>query len=395
MHAPTRIRVGSGRGGYDVLVGAGTRHDLPVLVGEALGAIPRRALLVEDRGAATHAAAASAALERAGVAVARIALEPSEHHKTLDTFARIVAAALEAQLDRADIIIAVGGGIVGDVAGFAAAAYRRGVTFINVPTTLLAMVDASIGGKTGVNLPDAAGRLLKNMVGAFHPPALVVSDLDTLATLPGRVFRAGLGECVKHGLLGPALDQPDALPWLERHADRLTQAGDADVLRELVERSVRLKALVVAGDEREDPADARGRATLNLGHTYAHAMETLAGLSVPGWSDSGPLLHGEAVGLGLIAACRASAAAGLVEPALEVRVRAAVERLGLPAHVAGLPDDPELLDRMAADKKVIAGRRRLVLPVAGGGVRVVDGLSDPIVAAGWAAIRAATTLPHV
>ncbi len=373
----------AGSGPYEVVIGSGLRDRVPEFIASALGSLPKRALEVRDTNAATHA---GAALASAGVELTPCTVNPSEPAKSLETTERLLRAALDAKLDRADFIVGLGGGIVGDVAGFVAATYRRGVAFINRPTTLLAMVDASIGGKTGVNLTDESGRLLKNMVGSFHQPAIVIADLDTLTTLPARVFRAGLGECVKHALLGPVHHQPDALAWLERVAEDLREPR---TLRELVERSVRLKAAVVAGDEREDPHAPDGRAALNLGHTYAHAMETIAGLRIRSdGAEATGLMHGEAVALGLVAACRASALAGLAESALERRVRVLLERLGLPDAVAGLPDDDELVARMGADKKVVAGRQRLVLPLPEGGARVVEGVNAQIVRGGWAAVRA-------
>jgi 3-dehydroquinate synthase len=224
------------------------------------------------------------------------------------------------------------------------------------------MVDASVGGKTGVNLR-AGDMLHKNFVGAFHQPRLVVASVDTLASLDDRQFRAGLAECIKHTMVGGDID-PELGRWTADHLDRVL-ARDEGALIELIARNVAVKAAIVAGDERET-AETGGRALLNLGHTFAHAIETIDTLSPDGVASHAPLLHGEAVALGLVAASATASAMGRVDPGFVVAAEALIGRAGLPTRVAGLPPTDTLLARMAHDKKAIGGVQRLVLPAAPG-----------------------------
>ncbi|QKK09249.1 MAG: 3-dehydroquinate synthase [Planctomycetota bacterium] len=326
-------------------------------------------------------------MRAAGVQLTEIELNASEKAKSLETFGRILAAMGAARLERNDPVIALGGGITGDVAGFAAASYRRGVPVIQCPTTLLSMVDASVGGKTGVNL-DAGGSLQKNMVGAFHQPTVVVADIGTLSTLPDREFRAGLAECLKHGLLdsSPGAGGRTHLTWITDSLDRIL-ARDPTVLVELIARSVAFKAGVVRGDERETAESGGGRALLNLGHTFAHAIETLHHLSPTDNPGDAPLLHGEAVGLGLVACATTAVRMGLAPAALPEQISTLLTRCWLPASVRGLPDARSCWRLMGADKKTTGGKLRLVLPCKTHHARAVEILDHAPVLAGWDAIR--------
>ncbi|WP_295881323.1 3-dehydroquinate synthase [uncultured Thiohalocapsa sp.] len=336
----------------------------PILIGPGLLAQPacwqphvrgRQVLVVSnDTVAPLYLEAVEAAL--AGFDLHRVILPDGEQYKDLDTLNRIFDALLEARLGRDVILVALGGGVVGDMAGFAAACYQRGVAFIQVPTTLLAQVDSSVGGKTGVNHP-----LGKNMIGAFHQPRAVIADTDTLRTLPERELAAGLAEVVKYGLIR----DPAFFDWLEAHREHLL-ARDADALAEAIERSCRNKAAVVAADERE----AGQRALLNLGHTFGHAIE--AGMGYGVW------LHGEAVAAGMVLAAELSARLGWLDAADVSRARALLAGFGLPVDPPAALSVERWLALMAVDKKVQGGRLRLVL-LHGIGRAVVTADFDPAV----------------
>jgi 3-dehydroquinate synthase len=274
-----------------------------------------------------------------GLDVAEVILPDGEQYKDLGTLNRIFDALLANRFSRSCTLVALGGGVIGDMAGFAAACYQRGVAFIQVPTTLLAQVDSSVGGKTGVNHP--AG---KNMIGAFHQPRAVIADTDTLSTLPDRELRAGLAEVLKYGLIR----DPGFFDWLQTHREALL-TRDASALTEAIERSCRNKADVVAADELE----AGQRALLNLGHTFGHAIEAGAGYGV--W------LHGEAVGAGMAMAAAMSAALGWIDPATSEHVRAVIAAFGLPVDPPVDLSTDRWLELMAVDKKVVDGTLRLVL----------------------------------
>lgn len=271
-----------------------------------------------------------------------VSLPDGETHKTWETLNLIFDALLTHGCDRKTVMFALGGGVVGDMTGFAAASYMRGVPFVQVPTTLLAQVDSSVGGKTAINHP-----LGKNMIGAFYQPERVVCDLDTLQTLPARELSAGLAEVIKYG---PIADM-DFYDWIESHMDALMQR-DSDALGQVVRRSCEIKADVVGQDEREGGL----RAILNFGHTFGHAIE--AGMGYGQW------LHGEAVGCGMVMAARLSAAMGLVDEAFVSRLAALVQRAGLPT-VAPVLDPKDNVGRylalMRVDKKAEAGEIRFVL----------------------------------
>ena len=272
-------------------------------------------------------------------ALERVVLDDGEQQKTLETFGRIMDLLLGAGFSRDCVVVALGGGVVGDIAGFVAGCYQRGVSFVQVPTTLLAQVDSSVGGKTGVN--HALG---KNMIGVFHQPVCVLADMATLETLPDGELRAGLAEVVKYALIA---DLP-FFAWLEEHADALL-ARDDEALARAVRRCCEIKAEIVAQDEREVGI----RALLNLGHTFGHAIES--GLGYGRWR------HGEAVAAGICAAAHLSRRMGGVSRAEQERIRALFLRLALPTKIPRELSPARMLELMARDKKVEQGRLRLIL----------------------------------
>jgi len=341
MEAAETVRVDLGARSYDVRVGEGLIARAGAEIAPLLRR-PRVAVLTDATVAGLHLEALRAGLE--GIELRALALPPGEATKGWDGLRQATEWLLSEKVERRDLVIALGGGVIGDLAGFAAAILRRGVRFVQVPTTLLAQVDSSVGGKTGINAPQG-----KNLIGAFHQPSLVLADTGVLATLPGREFLAGYGEVVKYGLLGDA----GFFAWLEANGPAL-RAGDAGLRRQAVVRSVRMKAGIVARDETEEGE----RALLNLGHTFAHALEAATGYSAR-------LLHGEAVAIGCALAFDLSARMGLCSQEDPVRVRAHLRAMGMRAGLAevpgGLPDAGALIALMEQDKKVIDGRLRFVL----------------------------------
>ena len=301
-------------------------------------AISRIAVVTNPTVADLYLGRVENALAQAGFPVVPIMIPDGEAHKTLATWTHVHDSLLAARLDRKSAVLALGGGVVGDVAGFAAATYQRGIAFIQVPTTLLSQVDSSVGGKTGVNHP-----LGKNMIGAFYQPKLVVIDTATLATLPERELRAGLAEVIKYGLIR---DQ-DFFAWLERNMQALL-ARDPEALAHAIEVSCRHKAEVVANDETEQGE----RALLNLGHTFGHAIE--AGLGYGTW------LHGEAVAAGTVLAARLSARLGWLNESDVERIVNLFAAAGLPTQGPSLGAD-RYLELMSHDKKVVSGKSRLIL----------------------------------
>lgn len=268
-----------------------------------------------------------------------IVLEDGEAHKNLATVEHIITHLLKKKHNRTTTLIALGGGVTGDIAGFAASIYQRGVRFLQIPTTLLAQVDSSVGGKTGVNHP-----LGKNMIGAFHQPRKVIIDTDVLTTLPAREFSAGMAEVIKYGLIYDA----NFFDWIERHLDGLI-AQDAKLLETVIYRSCEIKARVVSEDEKESGI----RAILNLGHTFGHAIET--GLGYGNW------LHGEAVGMGMLLACRLSHLMGWLDASYVERLHRLLVRLSLPTELPAALTPETMRNLMALDKKVDSGKLRLVL----------------------------------
>ena len=283
-----------------------------------------------------------------GYQIAQVILPDGEEYKNLDILNRIFDALLEHRFNRNCCLVAVGGGVVGDMTGFAAASYQRGVDFIQVPTTLLAQVDSSVGGKTGVN-----HRLGKNMIGAFHQPRCVLADTDTLSTLDDRQLAAGLAEVIKYGLIADA----EFFTWLEENIDRL-RARETDALIYAIERSCRCKAEIVAADERESGK----RALLNLGHTFGHAIET--GMGYGNW------LHGEGVAAGMAMAADLSARHGWISTADVERIRTLLSRAQLPVAPPPEIGQQQFLDLMAVDKKAVDGGLRLILLEAIGAARI-------------------------
>lgn len=331
---------------YDVVIGAGSLADHSRWQALLSG---RRALIVTDT---TVAGLYGDRLRDAiGGNTGLHALPAGESHKTLATAAAIWDRLMEARLARDDLLIALGGGVVGDITGFAAACYQRGIEYIQVPTTLIAQVDSAIGGKTGVNHP-----LGKNMIGAFHQPAAVVADVATLATLPEAEFRAGLAEVIKYGIIADA----NFFAWLERHIDALL-ARDEATLVHAIARSCEIKAAIVAADEHE----MGKRALLNLGHTFGHAIET--GLGHGRWR------HGEAVAVGTVLAADFSVRIGWLCEADRQRIVELIKHVGLPICTPAELDADRMLALMAGDKKVRGGRLRLVLPQA---IGVADIVAD-------------------
>ncbi|EHQ53367.1 3-dehydroquinate synthase [Ectothiorhodospira sp. PHS-1] len=286
--------------------------------------------------------------------VETVILPDGEQFKNLQTLDTIYTALLERRLDRGAVLIALGGGVIGDITGFAAASYQRGIDFIQVPTTLLSQVDSSVGGKTGVNHP-----LGKNMIGAFHQPRLVLIDTDTLNTLPDRELSAGIAEVIKYGLI----DDPEFFQWLEQHLPRLL-AREPEALAFAIRRSCADKARVVAEDERESGR----RALLNLGHTFGHAIET--GLGYGRW------LHGEAVAMGMVMAARMSCRMGWMSESEVARITALISAAGLPVEAPPDLSAARFRELMAVDKKVQQGRLRLVL-MQGIGRSLVTADFDP------------------
>ena len=270
--------------------------------------------------------------------IVEVTLPDGESHKTLATVSRVWDVLVANRFARDCTVLALGGGVVGDMAGFAAACYQRGVAYVQVPTTLLAQVDSSVGGKTGVNHPGG-----KNLIGAFHQPVAVIADTDTLKTLPARELRAGLAEVIKYGLISDGA----LFAWLEHNIEKLL-AHDPEALAHVIRRSCEIKASIVGRDERE----TGDRALLNLGHTFGHALESATGYTK--W------LHGEAVGAGLLMAATMSREAGLIEAEVVERLRKLLVRTGLPTEEREVPANTAL-ENMRIDKKVKSGRIRLVL----------------------------------
>lgn len=325
---------------------------------------PRCAMITDRTVADLHGSRAGKSLGAAGYHVAVHTIEPGESQKTLDTVRTIYDAMLDAHMERRSPVIATGGGVIGDMAGFVAATYLRGVPFVQCPTTLLAMVDASVGGKVGVNVPQG-----KNLIGAFYQPQAVVIDPRVLKTLDERQLRCGLAECVKHAIIR----DPKLFDWLEQNLQAI-QALDERIMVELVSRNVQIKAAVVIEDEKE----AGVRAHLNFGHTFAHAIESTVGY--------GEIQHGEAVGLGMVAATALAEATGRCPAGLADRLRDLLQRIGLPIR-AKLPPVGSLMEAMMLDKKVQDDRVRLVLPRQLGEVEIVDDTPTEKVQEAWSVVR--------
>ncbi|WP_121064886.1 3-dehydroquinate synthase [Chachezhania antarctica] len=337
VHVPLDSRA------YDVVIGPGLLDAAGTRIAPLLHR-PRVWIVTEERVAQAQLGALTAGLEASGIASETLILPPGEATKSWPHLTRVVEWLLDERVERRDVVVAFGGGVIGDLVGFAAAILRRGVRFVQIPTTLLAQVDSSVGGKTGINTSHG-----KNLVGAFHQPSLVLADLSVLESLPKRDFLAGYGEVAKYGLLGDAA----FFDWLEDNTARLL-ARETDALAHAVARSVQMKAEIVVRDETEQG----DRALLNLGHTFGHALE-----SATGYSDR--LLHGEGVAIGCALAFALSARMGLCSQEDPSRVRAHLAAMEMKADLADIPGDlPDadgLLALMGQDKKVIDGKLRFIL----------------------------------
>jgi len=333
---PIVVPVALGERSYDIVIGRGLLAGLGGRI-KALRSGAQAAIITDETLAGLHLGATEAALESAGIGSARVVVPAGEGSKSYATFEKVCEAIIAARVERNDLVIALGGGVIGDLAGFAASSVRRGLDYVQVPTTLLAQVDSSVGGKTGIN-----SRQGKNLVGAFHQPALVIADTALLDTLPKREFRAGYAEIAKYGLLGDAA----FFSWLEKSWQDIFAGGPAR--EHAIAVCCRAKAGIVARDERETGE----RALLNLGHTFGHALEAACG-----FSDR--LLHGEAVALGMALALEFSAHKGLIPASEATRAAAHLAAVGLPAHLkdirGGVPAADVLMDLIAQDKKVKRG----------------------------------------
>ena len=336
------IVVSHALGRYPVHVSPGALGRLEALVAEHAGGA--RVVMIAD--AAVHALLQAGRLGRTPWVGPALLFPPGERSKTRQQWELLTDALLADGYGRDSAIIALGGGVAGDLAGFVAATYMRGLPYLQVPTSLLAMLDASVGGKTGVDTPEG-----KNLIGAFHPPVAVVSDPRALATLPERDYRGGMAEAVKHGLIADA----EYFEWMERDCDALLRREEAALTR-LVRRSVEIKAEVVSADERESGR----RAILNAGHTVAHALERVTSYEIP---------HGEAVALGLVAECALAEMLGVAPGGLRERVAGLLGRFGLPVRLQGAISPLEVIGAMGSDKKNRGGRTRFAMPK---GLGVID-----------------------
>ena len=338
-----KVHVGLGDRAYDIHIGPGLLARSGEMITPLLSR-PRVAVISDENVAALHLPTLQQGLEAAGITVSALTLPAGESTKSWPHFERAVEWLLEQKIERNDVVIAFGGGVIGDLVGFAAAVLRRGVRFVQIPTSLLAQVDSSVGGKTGINAPQG-----KNLIGAFHQPSLVLADTDVLGTLTERDYLAGYGEVVKYGLLGDAV----FFEWLETHASQAA-AGDMAARVAIVKRSVEMKADIVVRDEKEHG----DRALLNLGHTFCHALE-----AATGYSDR--LLHGEGVAVGCALAFELSSRLGLCAQEDPSRVRAHLRDMKMKVDLSDiegeLPKSDELIGLMAQDKKVVDGQLRFIL----------------------------------
>ena len=361
------IAVPLGDRSYEIAIQNKILDDAGALIAERVKG--RRCLVVTDRTIGPkHGYRLSSSLQRAGFDGTAIELPPGEGVKTLEVAGKLYDICIDVGLDRGSCLIALGGGAIGDLTGFVASTFYRGINFVQVPTTLLAMVDASIGGKTGVDHPKA-----KNAIGAFHQPKMVLIDPETLLTLPDRELKAGLAEVIKYGVL----DDAELFAFIEQHAEKLL-AKDADALAHVIERSAAIKARIVSQDERETGDGPR--ALLNFGHTFAHAIETAT--HYQGY------LHGEAVAIGMAAACELSVEQKLMTLADRDRVVALIGKVNLPTRLqAGDPDTDSLYQAMFKDKKAASGKLRFILADKIGTTRIVADVPEAAVRKAWDARR--------
>lgn len=337
------VGVALGNRSYDVLIGPGLLAKAGALIAARLGPV-KCGIVTDENVARHHLAALETSLKAAGLTASSIILKPGEATKSFRELGPLCEKLLEMGLERGDIVVPFGGGVIGDLAGFAAGILRRGVRFVQVPASLLAQVNSSVGGKTGINTPQG-----KNLIGVFHQPSLVIADTDVLTTLPPREMRAGYAEIAKYGLLGDA----QFFTWLEKNWQGVLANGGPP-LAHAIETSVKAKSAIVARDETE----TGDRALLNLGHTFGHALEAWTG-----YSDR--LLHGEGVAIGMAQAFRFSEELGLCPTGSASRVARHLKAVGLPTRISDIPggkaDAGELLKLMGQDKKVRAGKLTFIL----------------------------------
>lgn len=360
----TSLVVELGDRAYPIHIGPNAVDQLATVLA-ANGIKGRVGIVTDDNVGPLYAAAVASRVEAAGRACVTHSFPAGEENKRLVRIEEICGTFLDAGLDRASAVIALGGGVVGDIAGFAAACFMRGIPFIQIPTTIVAQVDSSVGGKTGVNHP-----LGKNTIGAFHQPLAVLIDMNMLKTLPPRELRAGLAEAIKHGIIADA----DLFAHMEENASAIL-AGDLDATETPVVRSCEIKAAIVAEDERENGK----RANLNYGHTFGHAIESV--------TEYKKYLHGEAIALGMCAAANLSRDLGLVDEAFVARQRACFERYGLPVTWDALPVE-ETLVAMRKDKKVRAGAMKFIVATEMGNVVQRTDVDEAMARKALEAIRA-------
>lgn len=347
------VRVNLAERSYDISIGVGQLHSVGALLTKCRNA--RHAVVITDSNVESpHAETVIESLLDSGIDVGLVVTPPGEDTKSVDFAEQLWQNLLQMKADRTTVVVAVGGGVIGDLAGFVAATFARGLDFFQVPTTLLAQVDSSVGGKVGINLPNA-----KNMVGCFWQPLGVAADPLVFDTLPAREYASALAEVVKYGMILDA----EFLAYLEEHAAEIL-ARESHVLLNIVARCCELKASVVEADEREISGL---RAVLNYGHTFGHAFEAVAGY--------GTLLHGEAVAIGMMCASRLAARLGRIEQSLVARQQALLETLGLPVTPPTL-DSNSLISSMLHDKKTTNGKLRFVLPDRVGHVELVGDISE-------------------
>ena len=347
-----KIRVELAERSYNIMIG----NDMLKEIGGALDKFEfsgKIAVISNPTVYALYGKTIVSALKGSGNDLTEVLIPDGEEYKSLEYTEKIYESLLKSRLDRKSVLIALGGGVIGDITGFAASTYMRGIDFIQVPTTLLAQVDSSVGGKTGVNHP-----LGKNMIGAFWQPRLVWIDIGTLKTLPQREFLSGLGEVIKYGVIW----DEEFFAYLEANRDKILSL-DAAVLTHIIGRSCEIKAEVVSRDERESGL----RAILNYGHTIGHALETLTGYR--------QYLHGEAVSIGMYMEARLSRQLGLIDNKAVARIKALIDSFGLPSEMPGDIGAHDLIEKMQLDKKTVAGRMHFVLPEKVGQVRIYSELS--------------------
>jgi 3-dehydroquinate synthase len=347
-----KIRVELGERSYNIMIGSGRLKDIGRIF-EKFEFSNKAALISNPTVYDLYGKTVSESLRASGYALTEVLLPDGEEYKSLASTEKIYEALLKAKLDRKSALIALGGGVIGDITGFAAATYMRGIDFIQIPTTLLAQVDSSVGGKTGVNHP-----LGKNMIGAFWQPRLVWVDTATLETLPRREFLSGLGEVIKYGVIW----DEDFFAYLEANRDKILRL-DKEALTHIISRSCEIKSEIVSKDERESGL----RAILNYGHTIGHAVETLTGYK--------KYLHGEAVAIGMHMEARLSQKLGLIENNTVAKIKVLIDSYELPSKMPAEIQINDLVEKMWIDKKTVGGKMHFVLPEEVGAVRIHSGVA--------------------